>query len=58
MINIPIWLLVLLCVFAFVGLCVFLLVIYGIVISIFTPTVEIENGDIEDEINKTTNQQD
>lgn len=58
MINIPIWLLVILCTFGFIGLCVFLLVIYGIVISVITPTVEIENGDIEDEINKTTNQQD
>jgi len=58
MINIPIWLLVLLCVFAFVGLCVVLLLIYGIVISIITPTYEIENGDIEDETNQTTNQQD
>lgn len=37
MINIPIWLLVLLCVFAFVGLCVVLLLIYGLIVSILTP---------------------
>ena len=37
MINIPIWLFVLLCVFGFIGVCAFVLLIYGIIITIVAP---------------------
>ena len=49
MINIPIWLLVLLCVFAFIGVCVACIIVYGLAISIFEKDYvyleEEENGE-------------
>ena len=45
MINLPIWLLVLLCVFAFIGLCTVGLVIYAIVSSIVCPVYRYDDNE-------------
>ena len=37
MINLPIWLFVLLCVFGFLGVCTFCLIIYAIISAIVIP---------------------
>lgn len=37
MISLPIWLFVLMCVFSFIGICTFCLVIYAIVSSLVCP---------------------
>lgn len=37
MISLPIWLFVLLCVFGFLGVCTFCLIIYAIISALFIP---------------------
>lgn len=57
MINIPIWLFILFCIFGFIGLCCFILFIYGIVVSIFKPDYIYVEGDLPNEDDTTPNQQ-
>lgn len=45
MISIPIWLFVLFCIFGFMGLCLFLVIIYGLIISAVKPIHYEENID-------------
>ena len=50
MISIPIWLFVLFCIFGFFGLCLFLVIIYGLIISIMKPSHLEGEYDYEDDI--------
>lgn len=58
MISIPIWLLVILILLAFIGFCLVSIIIYGLIISIFEKDYVYVEEKEKHEINKTTNQQD
>ena len=53
MISLPIWLFVLFCIFGFIGVCAFVLFIYGIIISIVAPMKY--EGDLGYEDDTTSN---
>lgn len=56
MINLPIWAFVLLCVFAFVGLMVAILLIYGLISAMLTPDYVYYESENEEYGTKDTNE--